>query len=50
MTEVVLRPEVSFAGRQPTPTDIADLHQRAHEQCFIANSVKALVRLEPQRM
>jgi len=50
MTEVVLRPEVSFAGRQPTPTDIAGLHQRAHEQCFIANSVKALVRLEPQRM
>ena len=50
MTEVVLRPQVSFSERQPTVTDIADLHHRSHEQCFIANSVKTLVRVEPQRM
>ena len=47
MTEVVLRPEVSFSERQPTVTDIAALHHRSHEQCFIANSVKTLVRVEP---
>ena len=51
MTEVVLRPEVLFSGEAPPgAADIAALHHRAHEQCFIANSVKTLVRVEPQRM
>lgn len=48
MTEVVLRPQVSFAGeRQPTPEQLLELHHQAHEQCFIANSVKTEVRCEP---
>jgi organic hydroperoxide reductase OsmC/OhrA len=39
---------VSFAGeRQPTPQDFADLHHRAHEECFLASSVKTEVRCEP---
>jgi len=51
MTEVVLRPEVMLSGEAPPgATEIAALHHRAHEQCFIANSVKTLVRVEPQRM
>ena len=48
MTVVTLRPAVRFSGdRPPTPSDIAQLHHAAHEACFIANSVKTEVRVEP---
>ena len=47
MTEVVLRPRTSFTGeRRPTPEELADLHHRAHEECFIANSVNTRVTVE----
>ena len=45
-TEVVLRPETTFAG----DADLAlarELHEKAHELCFIANSVNFPVRCEP---
>ena len=48
MTVVTLRPEVRFSGeRLPTPEQINRMHHDAHEQCFIANSVKTEVRCEP---
>lgn len=47
MTRVTLRPEVRFAGAQPTPEELDALHHRAHDACFIANSVKTEVRCEP---
>ncbi|HVF62432.1 MAG TPA: OsmC family protein [Casimicrobiaceae bacterium] len=47
MTEVVLRPEVVFVGRTPDEREHASLHERSHDACFIANSVKADVRVEP---
>jgi len=48
MTRVTLRPEVHFAGeRQPTAEDVVALHHEAHEECFIARSVKTDVRCEP---
>jgi organic hydroperoxide reductase OsmC/OhrA len=47
MTRVVLRPKVVFAGeRQPTPEELAALHHTAHEECFIANSVKSEIVIE----
>jgi organic hydroperoxide reductase OsmC/OhrA len=47
MTRVVLRPEVTFAGdRQPTRAEHEALHHKAHEECFIANSVKSEVVVE----
>ncbi len=40
MTRVTLRPRVAWGGeKQPGEAAIADLHHRAHEACFIANSV-----------
>jgi organic hydroperoxide reductase OsmC/OhrA len=49
ITLVTLRPEVAFAGEtQPSYTEIASMHHQAHEECFIANSVKSEVRVEPQ--
>jgi organic hydroperoxide reductase OsmC/OhrA len=47
ISQVTLRPEVSFDGeRRPTPAQIDELHHQAHEECFIANSVKTDVRVE----
>jgi organic hydroperoxide reductase OsmC/OhrA len=49
MTVVTLRPQVEFGGeRQPGTEVLHALHHRAHEQCFIANSVKTELRCEPQ--
>jgi organic hydroperoxide reductase OsmC/OhrA len=48
MTVVTLRPEVTFSGANlPTREQIDHMHHRAHEECFIANSVKTDVRCEP---
>jgi organic hydroperoxide reductase OsmC/OhrA len=46
VTRVVLRPEVTF--REPPSAEALErLHHQAHEHCFIANSVKTDVRVEP---
>ena len=45
MTRVVLRPEARYA-EPPDPALIEKLHHRAHELCFIANSVKSDVQTE----
>jgi organic hydroperoxide reductase OsmC/OhrA len=48
MTRVTLRPLAEFAGEnRPSHSDIEALHHAAHEECFIANSVKSEVRCEP---
>ena len=39
MTRVTLRPRVTWAGEPPDGAAIAALHHRAHNACFIANSV-----------
>lgn len=47
MTVVTLRPEVHFsAEHSPTREQIDRMHHEAHEECFIANSVKTDVRCE----
>ncbi len=46
MTRVTLRPRISWGSDAPHETAIADLHHRAHEACFIANSVTTEVRVE----
>ena len=48
MTRVTLRPAVTFAGRQPSAEEHAQLHERAHDMCFVANSVKSEVLIEPR--
>lgn len=47
ITRVVLHPRVAFGGTtRPTPEQIAALHERAHGECFIANSVTTEVTVE----
>jgi organic hydroperoxide reductase OsmC/OhrA len=48
MTRVTLRPAVTYAGRRPTSEEHAQLHEEAHDKCFIANSVKTQVAMEPR--
>jgi organic hydroperoxide reductase OsmC/OhrA len=47
MSRVTLRPAVTFSGKSPSREEHAALHEKAHEKCFIANSVKTEVRIEP---
>jgi len=47
MSRVTLHPRIIFSGdRQPDEAAIAGLHHRAHEACFIANSVTTEVTVE----
>lgn len=48
MTGVTLRPEVIYGGeRRPGKSESDGLHYKAHQECFIANSVKTEVLVEP---
>ncbi len=47
ITRVFLRPEIRFSGSSlPTPVQIKEMHDEAHHECFIANSVKTAVVVE----
>jgi len=51
VSRVRLRPKIEFASaHQPSPEELHRLHEKAHEGCFIANSVKTEVIVEsPER-
>lgn len=47
ITKVTLKPRVEFSGdKRPSESDIADLHHKAHDACFIANSFRGEVSIE----
>ena len=47
VSTIVLHPKISYSGDKiPTEQDIARFHHLAHENCFIANSVKTDIRVE----
>lgn len=46
ITLVVLKPRVVFHGEAPGRDVQQSLHHRAHEACFIANSIRTEVRVE----
>ena len=49
MKVVTLHPEVQFSGdKKPSSAELAHLHHLAHDECFIANSVKTEVRCVPR--
>jgi organic hydroperoxide reductase OsmC/OhrA len=43
VSTVVLRPRIAYGGTPPAEADVDLLHHAAHEQCFIANSVKTRI-------
>ncbi|MEJ1969204.1 MAG: OsmC family protein [Rhizomicrobium sp.] len=49
VSRVILRPRIKFAqGTSPDAALIAEIHHLSHGECFIANSVKTDVTVEPQ--
>jgi organic hydroperoxide reductase OsmC/OhrA len=49
ITRVTLRQQLKFSGdKQPTPQEIEEMNHAAHEQCFIANSVKTEITIQTQ--
>jgi organic hydroperoxide reductase OsmC/OhrA len=49
VSHVTLRPRIEWSGaKRPSPAEIERLHHEAHERCFIANSVKTEIQVEPQ--
>lgn len=48
LTQVTLRPNVTFRGTSiPDSAGLKEMHEKAHENCFIANSVLTKVIIEP---
>jgi len=44
ISKVTLRPRIVFSGpKQPSAAELAQLHHHAHEECYIANSVRTEV-------
>jgi organic hydroperoxide reductase OsmC/OhrA len=49
VTIVTLRPRIGFSGdKRPAAEELDSLHHKSHEACFIANSVRPEVRIEPR--
>ena len=47
ITKIALRPQIVFAGdRQPTSEELDSMHHQAHDECYIANSLKADIVVE----
>jgi organic hydroperoxide reductase OsmC/OhrA len=47
MTRIALRPRITFSGeKRPSESDLHELHEIAHKECFIANSLKTEVVVE----
>ena len=47
MTRIALRPRVTFSGdKRPADDQLHQLHEVAHKECFIANSLKTEIVVE----
>lgn len=48
VSDVTLCPKIIFSGENlPCVDAIAQMHHEAHEECFIANSVKTHIHIKP---
>jgi organic hydroperoxide reductase OsmC/OhrA len=45
VTKVALNPKIEFQGSAPDAAKLAELHEKAHKYCMIANSVSAKVSI-----
>ncbi|QIL01915.1 OsmC family peroxiredoxin [Sphingomonas sinipercae] len=46
MSRVTLRPRIVWGDSAPDEASVAELHHKAHDACFIANSVRSEVVVE----
>ncbi len=47
LSRFTLRPHVVYRDRAPSAEEFAALHHRAHEECYIANSVRGAIDVMP---
>jgi len=47
ITHVTLRPKIAFRDSPPDAAELHRMHEAAHRNCFIANSVRSVVEVEP---
>lgn len=44
VSKITLDPKIEWAGDTiPNPEEVAEMHHQAHDECFIANSIKSEV-------
>jgi organic hydroperoxide reductase OsmC/OhrA len=48
ITRIMLRPKIVFGDVAPTQEMLDYLHHKAHEACFIANSITSEIVIEPR--
>ena len=48
ITRITLRPRIVYGDVAPTDEMLDDLHHKAHEACFIANSITSEIVIEPR--
>jgi hypothetical protein len=48
ITRITLRPRIVYGDVAPTEEMLDDLHHKAHEACFIANSITSEIVIEPR--
>lgn len=47
ITGIVLRPQILFSSEPaPTPEQVGAMHEKAHELCFIANTLNCEIKVE----
>lgn len=46
LLRITLRPRIIFDGQAPDPAALQRLHDAAHEQCFVANSLRTEIVVE----
>lgn len=49
ITRIELSPSARYFDAAPTPEQESEWHDRAHARCFIANSLRAEVKIAPRR-
>lgn len=45
VTDIKLHPKITFSGTTPDETKLREMHNKAHRNCFIAQSVRAQVEV-----
>jgi organic hydroperoxide reductase OsmC/OhrA len=48
ITRITLRPHTKFAGTTPDNPRLQALHQQAHAACFISNSIRTVITVQPR--
>ncbi len=46
MTQIILDPKIIFSNKQPSKEEMQKIHHLAHQQCFLANSVKTVITVK----